>query len=301
MSRAHIGRRRLDPARMPAHIWCNVRIFMLTCRQAVALRIFRTRLRERSCDAERTEGRKASGGRHRQCRADCEDRHGGGRGYQTQGTCEAQERPRGIEGACREADGRGAQRDCAEGCCSEVGVMPVPYSPLAIANTFISEFGRDNGIEHMKLQKLVYCSYGWWLAVRGLNGDRLTTEGPEIWRHGPVFYSLYHVMKIYGRKPIHEAQSVGPFVQPDRIDDEDHEVLSLVRWIWGRYGHLSSFALSDMTHKPGTPWHRVAQERNFRVPFNTEIPDEYIHQEFSNLLTENRAPEAGTDNNAVHA
>jgi len=179
--------------------------------------------------------------------------------------------------------------------------MPVPYSPLAIANTFISEFGRDNGIEHMKLQKLVYCSYGWWLAVRGLNGDRLTTEGPEIWRHGPVFYSLYHVMKIYGRKPIHEAQSVGPFVQPDKIDDEDHEVRSLVRWIWGRYGHLSSFALSDMTHKPGTPWYRVAQERNFRVPFNTEIPDEYIHEEFSNLLTENRAPEAGADDNAVHA
>jgi len=46
--------------------------------------------------------------------------------------------------------------------------MPAPYSPIAIANNFVEQFGGVTGIEHMKLQKLVYCSYGWMLALNGL-------------------------------------------------------------------------------------------------------------------------------------
>lgn len=164
--------------------------------------------------------------------------------------------------------------------------MTVPYTPLAIANNFVARFGTSSGIEHMKLQKLVYCSYGWWLAGHGLDADRLTVDGPEIWRHGPVFASLYRVLRVFGRDPITVPQSGTPFSQPDFVDRDDEETLSLLGWVWGRYGHLSGFALSDLTHKPGTPWHRVATENNFRVPFNTQIPDEYIFDEFKNLILE---------------
>lgn len=162
--------------------------------------------------------------------------------------------------------------------------MPIPYTPLAIANSFIDRFGAQSGIEHMKLQKLVYCSYGWWLAVHGLDAVRLTEDGPEIWRHGPVFSSLYRVLRVFGSEPIRAPQSVTPFHAPENIDADDEEVRSLITWIWGRYGHLSGFALSDMTHKSGTPWHRVASENNFRIAFNTEIPDEYIFEEFTGLM-----------------
>lgn len=161
--------------------------------------------------------------------------------------------------------------------------MVAPYTPLAVANNFIVNFAGDSGIEHMKLQKLVYCSYGWWLGNYGLDHVRLTDEGPQIWKHGPVFDSLYHTLKVFGREPIRVPQSASPFSRPDAIDADDENVLSLVRWIWGRYGHLSSFALSDMTHRPGTPWHRVATENNFRIAFNTEIPDEYIFEEYTRL------------------
>lgn len=165
--------------------------------------------------------------------------------------------------------------------------MPVPYSPLAVANEFVALFAVEtSGIEHMKLQKLVYCSYGWWLAAHGIDGPRLTSEGPEIWKHGPVFGSLYKVLKVFGRAPIVTPQSAGPFSDPERIDAGENEERQLIRWIWSRYGHLSGFALSDLTHKPGTPWHRVAVERNFRVPFNTAIPDAYIYEEFTNLMSE---------------
>jgi len=176
--------------------------------------------------------------------------------------------------------------------------MPVPYSPLAIANNFIEQFGAGKGIEHMKLQKLVYCSYGWSLAVYGLDQPRLTTEGPEIWKHGPVFDSLYHAFKIFGRKPITAPQSSNPFATPENVDQDDENIRNLVSWIWGRYGHLSGFALSDLTHKDGSPWHRVAVENNFKLAYNTEIPDQYILEEFSELL--NAAEIAAKQQNAQH-
>lgn len=162
--------------------------------------------------------------------------------------------------------------------------MTVPYSPLAIANEFIGRFSAADGIEHMKLQKLVYCSYGWWLAANGLQSDRLTDEGPEVWKHGPVFDTLYRVLKVFGRTPIYDPQADGPFTEAPLVDEVDTQTTRLVSWVWGRYGHLSSFALSDLTHKPGSPWHRVAIENDFRVPFNTRIPDEYIYDEFSELM-----------------
>lgn len=162
--------------------------------------------------------------------------------------------------------------------------MPVPYTPLAVANEFIARFGVQVGIEHMKLQKLVYCSYGWWIGAHGLDAPTLTDEGPEVWRHGPVFQSLYRVLRVFGREPIRAPQSSSPFAAPDLVDANDEEVSNLINWVWARYGHLSSFALSDMTHKPGSPWHRVATDNNFTVPFNTRIPDEYIYEEYTRLM-----------------
>ena len=161
--------------------------------------------------------------------------------------------------------------------------MPVPYSTMAIANNFIERFGNEGGIEHMKLQKLVYCSYGWWLTSIDEGDDALTTESPEVWRHGPVFENLYHTLKVFGRKPITEMVSAAPFADIENVDANDEKVRELIEWIWNRYGHLTAFSLSDMTHKKGTPWHTVAVDNNFRVPFNTSIPDKLIREEFKNL------------------
>ncbi len=162
--------------------------------------------------------------------------------------------------------------------------MTVPYSALTIANTFVHRFGRSGGIEHMKLQKLVYRAYGWWLAARGVDESRLTTEGPEIWRYGPVFADLYPALKVFSDRPITEPQSMNPFENPPIVGDEDPVVREFIGWVWGRYGHLSAFALSDMAHKDGTPWHRMAVENDFSVPRHTKIRDEYIHEEFAALM-----------------
>lgn len=82
--------------------------------------------------------------------------------------------------------------------------MAVPYASLAIANlaianTLIETHGKTAAIEHMKLQKLVCYAWGWWLASYGLASPRLTVKDPAIWKHGPVFSSLYAVLKVFGR------------------------------------------------------------------------------------------------------
>lgn len=179
--------------------------------------------------------------------------------------------------------------------------MVAPYSPTAVANNFIEQFGGFGGIEHMKLQKLVYCAYGWWLAVNGFNHVRLTTEGPEIWKHGPVFGSMYRTFRVFGRQPIIQPQSANPVLPPVNIDADDNYAREFVQWVWSRYGHLSGFELSDMTHRPNSPWHRTAMDHNFRVQYNTHIPDQYIYEEFSRLLNADRIQAAHNPvNNGVH-
>lgn len=169
-------------------------------------------------------------------------------------------------------------------------LMPKPYTPLAVANTFISLFGADRGIEHMKLQKLVYCAHGWWLASYDDATPHLLDERPQVWKHGPVFDSMYRILKVFGSSPIREPQSLNPFFDTPSVDEGDDNVRHLVHWIWSRYGHLSSFALSDLTHRPGTPWSRVASEHNYRVPFNMAIPDDYIREEFRTIMQRERVP-----------
>ncbi len=156
--------------------------------------------------------------------------------------------------------------------------MVKSYSPLALANYFIEKFGGDADIEHMKLQKLVYCAHGWSL---GVDNWAVVNERPQVWRYGPVFESLYHVLKLFGRRPIRRPQSISPFEEPALV--EDKRTKELLDWVWDRYGHLSGATLSDMMHEAGTPWERVAKENNFLVPHGKEIPDSYIAEEFQDI------------------
>lgn len=128
----------------------------------------------------------------------------------------------------------------------------------------------------MKLQKLVYMTHGWWLA---LNTGRIVSERPQVWRHGPVFPSLYHTLKVFGHSPIPNPQSRAPTEEIDDIGS-GNLLPTYLDFVWERYGHLTSYALSDMTHRPGTPWQKLAMEYNFRVPRGLEIPDEYVREEF---------------------
>ncbi|UDL90759.1 DUF4065 domain-containing protein [Mesorhizobium sp. PAMC28654] len=160
--------------------------------------------------------------------------------------------------------------------------MPAPYSPLAFANEFIL-LAEPYGVEHMKLQKLVYISYGWWLSV---HDEPVLNEQPEVWRHGPVFPSLYRLLREHGSAAVCHPQRSIFNRQPDRIDNTDEDVLSLVRWVWGKYRHMSGFQLSDLTHKEGSPWQITVAKYQYSVPFHTEIPVDVIRDHYRGLARE---------------
>ncbi len=163
------------------------------------------------------------------------------------------------------------------------------YSPLAVANWFLQHHASPNGVEHMKLQKLVYCAHGWWLAFKP---EAILDEKPQVWRYGPVFSSLYHVLKPFGRSPILTPQSMGPFEDPAIVSTDDKEVAPLLEFVWKRYGHLSSFALSEMTHEKNSAWYKQAEAFGFEVPHGLEIPDEFVRSEFLRIYDDERSSPA---------
>lgn len=161
--------------------------------------------------------------------------------------------------------------------------MPCPYSSLDIANTFIRRHGESGTIDHMKIQKLTYYSYGWWLTQDVRDGKKvtpLTKDKPEVWRFGPVFAKLYEVFKYYGRDPLVDMVSDSPFKKPEHVT-RDRKVIRLIDWVWERYGGLASLKLSEMTHDHGTAWRRMAEEHDYSIAANTPIPDDYIRAEFT--------------------
>lgn len=147
---------------------------------------------------------------------------------------------------------------------------------LALANAFLARFADDVGIQHMKLQKLCYYAYGWWLTA---DEGPLLDKGPEVWKYGPVFNDLYNDLSAFGNRPIQEPQT-SFFQEEDAPVIEGESQRKLVDWIWRKYGRFSAIELSEMTHKPGTPWHQLAVRYNYKVPSHLLIPDQMMKDYF---------------------
>ena len=87
-----------------------------------------------------------------------------------------------------------------------------------------------------------------WLEP-ALTGERLFQDRIEAWKYGPVIPSLCRVTRHFGRKPIEQEMiSDAPLSNPDR---------RFLASVVDNYGDYSGGALSNLTHRPGTPWHRV--------------------------------------------
>lgn len=150
------------------------------------------------------------------------------------------------------------------------------YNPATIANYFIKKHQEDATLTPMKLIKLTYIAYGWYLALR--NGEELVDEKPQAWDLGPVMPTLYHSLKKYGKEKVTEPIVVAK-AQNEVITDEDAYFLD---FIWGKYGHYSGIVLSAITHTEGSPWTEVYPKGT-----NLEIPDDLIEKHYKDIM--NRA------------
>ncbi len=162
------------------------------------------------------------------------------------------------------------------------------YTAKAVANYFL-DLGRTrkNEISPLKIQKLVYVSHGWHLALSG--GEPLVwDEYVEAWPYGPVFPSVYHEFKHYGASPILDYATdfelmgrtfklVTPCVETDDIN-----AVALLGRVWKVYGDFSGTQLSGMTHAPGTPWDIVWKKSEGMR--NVHIPNELICRHYQRIM-----------------
>lgn len=133
-------------------------------------------------------------------------------------------------------------------------------------------FSKNHFLTDKQIQKLVYYAYAWYLVRNNPNKDnitnRLCTQHPEAWVHGPVFYDLYEEM-TYNR--------LGFITREINLDVNMQNFLNVIYNVYGKY---SGNQLEDMTHNE-TPWiiARFGYAPNQRS--REEMDDAQIYEYFS--------------------
>ena len=165
------------------------------------------------------------------------------------------------------------------------------HSAKAIANAML-DVAREHGasVTPLKLQKLVYIAHGWSL---GLTGEPLVMDQvPEAWQYGPVFPSLYHEFKEFGKDPITSKATdfnIGSEFSFDVVEpfvpENDTYTWALLRKIWDQYGKYGGVALSELTHRAGTPWEQVWSKSGGVK--NAVIPQDVVKRHYEELRVRN--------------
>ncbi len=160
-----------------------------------------------------------------------------------------------------------------------------PCAAPAVANRFLALARRDGApIDHLKLQKLIYCAHGWYLAF---TGRPLLQEHVEAWQYGPVIPTVYHIFKRFGGDPIDQPafrhaldplrSSVVHFAPYEVVPGSYEE--RVIDEVWKAYGKYSGTELSNLTHREGTAWYRMREE-GLGGRLGTDMPDDWIAEEF---------------------
>ena len=128
-------------------------------------------------------------------------------------------------------------------------------------------------ITHLKLQKLIYYSQAFHLAMKD---KPLFDEEIVAWKHGPVEVTAYEKYKACGFHPIDPEEGM------DSIDTEiDAYSIPAISVILDAYGNMSAVALMEKTHRE-KPWQDA-----FARGSGTVIPKEVMQSYYKDFLTAN--------------
>jgi uncharacterized phage-associated protein len=153
-----------------------------------------------------------------------------------------------------------------------------PYS--YISDYFISVANEtQTPITNLKLQKLVYYSQAWSLA---LLGKELIAEDFQAWVHGPVLPALYAEYKEFGWKPIYREELNGVSAQQilDRLHEDFRNVLLDVEH---EHFGMTAYALETQTHNED-PWIISRQGIADDAPCDFIIPKKMMQDYYSRFV-----------------
>jgi uncharacterized phage-associated protein len=149
--------------------------------------------------------------------------------------------------------------------------------PLSIANYFINKsFSQGVAVTPMKLVKLVYIAHGWHL---GITKEPLLTEVAEAWKYGPVIPSVYHSYKSFGNQPITKITTL---IDSNQVNDA--AVKLLLDKVWDIYSKYDGVQLSALTHKQGTPWDIVWNQKGGKYHNGAIIPNDLIASHYKEII-----------------
>ena len=131
------------------------------------------------------------------------------------------------------------------------------YSAIQVANFFIENHLHDKKsfVNSIKLQKLVYISYGWCWA---LLGRELFEDEIQAWEYGPIIPAVWHVCKDQGleiKTPLK--------IQESSLDKDTKGLLDVVYEV---YVKQESARIVKITHALGTPWSLVWNGTHDKIP-----------------------------------
>lgn len=145
-------------------------------------------------------------------------------------------------------------------------------SAKSVANEFLRLAAAETKpLTNMQLQKLVFLGQGYSLALL----DRPAYfNNTHAWQWGPVVPALYKALQKYGSGQVSEF--IATESNDDALGQEDRNVL---RGVWNGYKNYSGSQLSEITHRPGSPWSKTWATRRFGV-----IPLEDIREYYASLV-----------------
>jgi uncharacterized phage-associated protein len=131
--------------------------------------------------------------------------------------------------------------------------MKTILKSLDIANLFIEKYGKSAFLTNLKLNKLVY-----FAQVEALREDGLVLfdDDIEAWGYGPVEPSVYHNFSYYGRSRIQD-----PSIFFGKKITEDERAIRIVEKTWKNYGFLTAYDLVTYSHRSGSAWCSVFDEK----------------------------------------
>jgi len=137
----------------------------------------------------------------------------------------------------------------------------------AVANEFI-RIAQEQGkqLTNMQLQKLVFLAQGYSLAILD---EPLYFHNTHAWQWGPVIPKLYKSLQKYGSNFVTEP------LKTDDLITKDSPGADIIKAVWDEYGHYSGGQLSNLTHRPNTPWYETWAREKFAVIDNDLIANYY--------------------------
>lgn len=147
-------------------------------------------------------------------------------------------------------------------------------SATRVANILLDEaqrYGRT--ITPLQVLKQVYISHG---MVLGRHGEPLIPDRIQAWQYGPVVSTLYGNLKQFGSGPVVGRLPLSIFDNGEPSDAER----GTIQGVYATYGDFSGPALSNLTHRPGSPWSQVWRPG----VQNLVIPNDLIQRHYRDAI-----------------